>query len=191
VRNGRDLEGKTIGVASLGSMGWLAINSWVTKNCGDRKALKRVELPFPTAFEAVTAHRVYGAELAYPQLAPALDSKTVKLIPIYSAIAPAYLFSAWMTTKGWAAKNAVAARAFARVMSVASAYANAHHAETVPLLAAFSGMTEAQIQSTVRVAYGVTLNPADLQPVIAAAALGELIKVPFPTQDLMFKPATR
>jgi len=191
LRSGKDLEGKTIGVASLGSMGWLAINAWTTKNGGDRKALRLVELPFPTVFDAVTAHRVYGAELAYPQLAPALESKTVKLVPIYSAIAPAYLFSAWMTTKDWAAKNATAVRAFAHVMSAASAYANAHHAETVPLLAAFSGMSEAQIQGTVRVAYGVTLNPADLQPVIAATALGELIKAPFPAQDMMFEPAAR
>ena len=76
-------------------------------------------------------------------------------------------------------------RVFARVMRVASAYANTHTAETAPLLAAHSKVDLSIIQHSAREEYDQTLDQTGLQNVINIAAKYNLIDKPFNQNDMI------
>jgi len=71
------------------------------------------------------------------------------------------------------------------VMRSATAYANAHHAETALLIAAFTGIETAQVLTMKRTTCGTYLDPREIQPAIDATAKYNVIDKPFPAQDLI------
>ena len=82
-------------------------------------------------------------------------------------------------------KNRDAIDRFATAMHAATIYANAHHAETAPLLAAFTGIETAQVLAMKRDTCGEYLDPRDIQPAIDAAAKYKIIDKGFPAQELI------
>jgi ABC-type nitrate/sulfonate/bicarbonate transport system substrate-binding protein len=67
----------------------------------------------------------------------------------------------------------------------AATYTNAHHAETAPLMAEFTGLPLATIQHMVRGAAGTTIVPEQLQTVIDASVEYGALKRSFPAQELI------
>jgi NitT/TauT family transport system substrate-binding protein len=182
---GRDFNGKTVAVITLNGIGNVALNAWVEQHGGDWKSVHYVELPMSAAPEAVAQHRVFAAESANPLLAEALATGNVQLVPAYGAIAPSFLFSVWFTTADWAAQHRDAARAFARVVAQAAAYTNAHPVETASLLAEATAIPLATIERMPRVTNGTSVNLAQIQPVIDAAARYKAIDAVFPAADVV------
>lgn len=88
----------------------------------------------------------------------------------HDAIAKRFTISDWFTTAAYIAANADVVRRFARALHAASVYANRHHAETVPLLAAFTNVDPQTIARSTREIFAETFEPRDFQPVIDAAA---------------------
>jgi ABC-type nitrate/sulfonate/bicarbonate transport system substrate-binding protein len=74
---------------------------------------------------------------------------------------------------------------FNRVLRDASAYANAHRAEVVPLIAAFTKLEPALVARTMKGASGDYLEAKDIQPMIDATAKYGVIDKPFNAQDLI------
>jgi ABC-type nitrate/sulfonate/bicarbonate transport system substrate-binding protein len=182
---GADANGATFGVPSLSDIGHDAFCAWVDQHGGSSSTLRFVEIPFTLSAAAVEQQRVVAAELAAPGLTAALDTGKFRLLPIYNAIAPTFLLSACFTTTEFAAKNTDALRRFARVVTAAGAYANGHHAETVPMMAKLSGIPADQLLHMPRALQGVKVTPELIQPVIAAAAKYGSLKNSFPAQELI------
>ncbi len=67
IASGKDLNGKTIGVATLRSLDQLAACILVDKQGGDSKTLQFVELIAPSALEALLQGRVAAITLEPPQ----------------------------------------------------------------------------------------------------------------------------
>ena len=74
---------------------------------------------------------------------------------------------------------------FARVMLAATIYTNAHHAETAPLIIAFTGLDPALAGQLHRGPLAEYLDPRDVQPPIDAAARYKVIERSFPAQELI------
>src|SRR5215469_11121760 len=66
IRDGKGLEGKTIGVPSLNDLNQLAVSAWVDAHGGDFKTLKFVELPQSATGPALAQHRVTAAIMLQP-----------------------------------------------------------------------------------------------------------------------------
>jgi len=185
VTGGKDLAGKYVGVNSLGDIGQVAINGWAEKSGGDPAALKYVEIPMPATPAALDQGRVQAGEMVFPPLARALATNKYTLIPVFNSIAPAFLFSVWFTTKDYAAKHPDVVKTFARVVAEAATYTNAHHAETAPILAAFSGIPVDTIEHMPRVTNGTAVMASEIQPVIDAAAKYGNVKHAFPAAEII------
>ena len=186
IRLDKDAEGATVGVVSLSGMGHDATCAWVEQHGGNPALIRFVEVPFSAAAEALAQHRIVAAESATPAMTNALDRGDLRVIPVYNAIAATFLISAWFMSTEYTAKHPDVARAFARVVAAAAGYANAHHAETAPIMAQFTGIPLDVMLRMPRALQGTTLVPALIQPGIAAAAKYGLLKKAFPAEEIIF-----
>jgi NitT/TauT family transport system substrate-binding protein len=170
IASARDLNGKTLSVAALGSLDPVTISAWLDANGGDAKSVKFVEIPQTEAGAAVEAHRVAAALIIHPQVDAALAGGNIHVLADpYGALAPSYLISGWFTTTDWVRAHTETVQKFVRVVEETAAYANAHHAETAPVLADFSKIQLPVIQKMTRAVLGTALTPALIQPVIDAS----------------------
>ena len=98
---------------------------------------------------------------------------------------PLILESAFFATRDYVEKNRDAVARFAKVMAQASAYANTHVPETLPLMVSFSGMDAADAAKMHKTFTALTFNPDEIQPVIDAAAKYKIIPKGFSAKDML------
>jgi NitT/TauT family transport system substrate-binding protein len=187
-KDGKDLNGKTISVPSLGDQNTLAVKAWVDTHGGDSRTLQFTEIPSSAAAAAVAQGRVAAAALVPPFVAHAVSDGVVKVLAnVFTAIAPRFLETAWFTTGAYASKNRDLVLHFGKAIGTAAAYNNAHPSETADLLATFTGVSAASILQTGISFNATSLNPGDIQPLIDAMAKYALIDHRFSAADFFFK----
>ena len=185
LNTGKDFNNQLIAVSGLGDIGSLGLRAWVEQHGGDPKSLRFVEVPLSAAVAAVDERRVAAAETSQPAFGAAMETGRVRAIQAVDAIAPSFLLAAWFTTSDVSAKRPDVVRAFARAWAEAAAYTNVHHAETAALMADFTGVPVALVQRMRRAVAGIALLPAQIQPVIDAAAKYGAIKQGFAARELI------
>jgi NitT/TauT family transport system substrate-binding protein len=186
IKTGRDLNGKTIGAAGLKDMDTVAIMNWVDKNGGDSKTLKFVEMSGPVALAAIEEGRIDGADLNTPTLTRGLEGGKVRsLAQIFDAVAPRFANTGWFTTTSYAAQNRPIVDKFAHVIADANAYCNAHHADTVALVAENAKIDEKMVARMARITFGDYLRASDIQPLVNVAAKYGVIAKPFDAAALI------
>jgi len=187
VKSGADLNGKTVGVPSLGDVSTLSIRAWVDKTGGDWRSLKFVEIPNSALEAAIVSHRIEAAILQTPQLDVSLEAGTTKTLAYSNAaIAPKFILGAYVALKNWADHHPEDCRKFAATLAEASTYVNAHHAETAPYVAELTKATLANVAKMHRTTNPTVLDPALVQPVIDAAAKYGITSRSFPARELFW-----
>ena len=182
----KDLSGKVVSASSLKDLIAIATQAWIDANGGDSKSVRFIEIPTSAVTAAIEQNRIVGATLVTPALAEALDSGKAKLMGrSFSAIAKRFMIAGWFTTKDWLSRNDDAAKRFVDAFMRAADYTDTHRAETVDLLAGYSKLSPATIRGMVRSTVGKTVDPKDIDPVIAAAVRYGVVDKPFPAADLI------
>jgi NitT/TauT family transport system substrate-binding protein len=186
IHSAKDLDGKLLSVPALHDIGQVSDSAWADAHGGDSRTLKFVEFPMSGAAAALDQKRIDATTIVGPAMDAAMATgKFRSLGPSFGAIAPHFLFSGWFTTKAWAAQHADIVKRFARVWADAATYANAHHAETEPLIADFTLISLDDVHKMTRGVFGTTLKASDIQPVIDIAAKYQMIEHPFSAQELI------
>ena len=189
IKTGADLNGKTAATPALNDLNQLVISAWVDKNGGDSKTMKWIEFPNSALGAALADHRIDVCALQEPQLSAELAGGKVRaLAPVYNAVSEHFCFADYFANKPWADKNADVVKRWVKVTFDAAVYTNAHHAETVALMADVTKIQPAILAKMARVqgATQATSDPALMQPLIDAAAKYKMIPRAFPAKDLMF-----
>jgi ABC-type nitrate/sulfonate/bicarbonate transport system substrate-binding protein len=88
-------------------------------------------------------------------------------------------------------KNRDAMARFARGMHEAQDYTNSHPAQTVDLVASYSGISPADVAKSVRAVDASYADPKELQPVIDILAKYKMIDKSFPADELISSVALR
>ena len=185
--NAKNLNGKTFSGAAIHDIGQLASSAWIDAHGGDSATLRFIELPQSAAGEALVSGRIDATTLLGVQLQNMLESGRVRALgPSFAAIAPHFLFSAWFVTSAYATQHTDVVEKFSRIVTKASGYTNAHHAETAPLIAEFTSVPIATISKMTRATCGDVLRTTDIQPFIDKAAKYRFIEHVFPASDLIF-----
>jgi NitT/TauT family transport system substrate-binding protein len=186
VKTASDLAGKIVSVPALGDLDSVGVHAWLDANGGDSKATQYVEMPGTAVVAELSGGRVAAGTLQNPYLAQALRGGAVRLLAYHvSAIGPRLLQSSWFVTSAFLDKNPAAVRAFARVMQVASSYSNTHQAQTAELLAAFTKMDPATVAGMARITFAPSFDPAQIQPLIDAAAKYKAIDKVFDAREFI------
>ena len=180
-----DFKTGIVGLSFIHDLGQLAILKAIDDAGGSTKDLQFTEIPMSAAAAAVDQGRVISAEASNPPLAAALATGKVRLIPIYNIFGSAWPFSVWFTTKEFASKHADVVKTFARVVAESARYTNAHHDETAPMLAEFSGISLAVIQHMPRVTNGTGVSISAVQTLIDAEAKYGFLARRFSAQEIV------
>jgi NitT/TauT family transport system substrate-binding protein len=186
IRTPRDLAGKTIAVPALGDLYSIANNSFVDAGGGDAKSVRYIEMPSAASPEAIISRRVDAATLTTPILVAALETGKLRVIGHpFDAISKRFIQAAWFTTRDFAAKNRDVIERFQRAIHESAVYVNAHHAETVNALAAFTGADPKLVARMPRATAGTVLDPVLVQPVIDAAVKYKAIAAAFDARTMV------
>lgn len=192
IRTAKDLDGKTIAQPALKDLDWIASYGWMQQNGGDPKSAKFIELPNPQLTPALLDGRIDAFTVGEPWIQRALDTGKVRIIgKSFDAIAPAFLMTGWFSTSDYIAKNRDTVEKFLRVMRQASEYADAHHAEMVPIVAAYTKLDPDLVAKTIKDAGSPYLDPKTVQPMINIAAKYEIIDKPFNAAEMISPAALR
>jgi NitT/TauT family transport system substrate-binding protein len=170
IRSAGDLNGKTVATNGLRNILELGTDAWSAKNGGDYHSLKFVEVPFPEMGAAVGQGRVQAAAIAEPSLAAAKAGDARVLGDLFTAIAPRWLIGAWFTTPSWVKSHPDLARRFDEVMRETAAWANANPERSAEILAKYTKVPLPVVRRMARSVYSERTDPAEIQPVIDAAA---------------------
>jgi ABC-type nitrate/sulfonate/bicarbonate transport system substrate-binding protein len=183
VHTAKDLTGKTIAVATLGSLGEIAFRAWLDQNGGDPSSVKFVEMPYSAMDTAIVAGRVDAAAMEEPALDRLLASDGRILGHCYDAISKDFSEGGYFATADFVKTHLDLVRRFAAVMTQTARWANANQATTAIILQKYSGISTAD--QTHRVHYHDKLDPAKLQPLVDAAAKYGTLKATFPASEIM------
>lgn len=186
LRAPRDLDGKTISVPALGDLYAIANAAFVDQAGGDSKTLKFIEMPSSASPQAIIDRRIDGATMTTPLLVTALDTGKLRVLGHpFDAIAKRFIQAAFFATSDFVEKNRDVVDRFQRVMRTAAIYANAHHAETAPMLAKFTKEDPKLVARMPRTLAGTGLDPALVQPVIDLAARYKAIPAAFDARAMI------
>ena len=191
LRSGADLNGRLVAVSAINDSFSISVRAWVDAHGGDSSTVKLVEIPISEATAAIIAGRVDAAVLIPPFLATALAGGTIRSLgdPV-NALGNHHTDSAWFTTLDYAQQNPDAVNRFMRTIRDGAIYVNGHPAETAGLLTKFA-MVQASDAGKTRVLQGWRLDPANLQPLIDAAARYKFIASRFDARDLIYQNVLR
>lgn len=189
IHSARDLNGKIVSVGALNDMQALSAQAWIDQNGGNSKLVSFVEEPGPAVGVALDTNRIAAGTVVNPAMSQFIATGKYRSIgrPI-QAISNRLMISAWVSSVDWATKNASLVRTFSQITGRAGTYANAHHDQTVDLIAAFSGIEPATVRTMARALFTDKLDPATIQPLVDVAAKYGAIKQRFAATD-MFSPS--
>jgi NitT/TauT family transport system substrate-binding protein len=186
IQSARDLNGATLAVPALGDLFTIVNSAWIDKNGGDLRTVKFVEFPGPASAEAIAAGRVAAATLAQPILNDALSGGKCRILGYsFNAIANHFMATSYFTTVAFAAQNADVLARFRKGLAEATAYAEAHRPEMVPLISKYSGVEAKVVATMPQAPLGTVLDPRLIQPMIDAAVKYKAIAASFPVRDMI------
>lgn len=185
IRSAPDCNGKTVAVNGLQDQAHLQTELWLEKNGADLKSVKFVEIPFPEMAVALERNRVDAALMIEPFLTAAAGRIQV-LGNAMGAIAPRWMSTGWFASDAWINANRDAAGRFAQAMARAALWANAHRAETAPILIRVTRLDPAIAGKMTRAVFATRLEPVLLQPVIDMFAHFGLLRRPLPAAEVIW-----
>lgn len=184
IHDARDLDGKVVCTAGLGTLAELGPRAWIDANGGDSSTVRFIEAPFAEIGAAVSSGRCDAGYLTEPYYTPA--KKTTRALAwTLDAISKNYLAAGWFTTGDWAHDHPEEVRRFSAAMRDAAVWANRRPPDVERILVRELKADPATVASEVRDVFAERLSPALLQPSIDVAA--RYLKFPpFPAVDLMY-----
>lgn len=186
VKTGRDLNGKTIGSSSVADMNSAATLAWIDSTGGDPKTVKLIEVPASTATAVLEAGRADAVTLNEPAVGQVLASGNTRSIAHpYDAIAKRLEASGWAAMRPFVEKNVDAIVRFERAMHEAQTYTNTHMAETVDIVAGFSGIAPDVVAKSVRMIDPEYLEVNNFQPLIDALARYGFLSASFNAAEII------
>jgi ABC-type nitrate/sulfonate/bicarbonate transport system substrate-binding protein len=115
-----------------------------------------------------------------------LESGSVRVLAdVHDSLAKRFMTSCWVAMAGYVASHRDVIRRFAGVMKESLVYCNAHHAETVDILAAYTGLDARTITRSTRRVFATTADPSELQPVVDAAVRYKVLAKGFRAAELV------
>ena len=138
IKNGKDLEGKTIAVNTLKNICEVTIKASLEKEGVDVNKLKWLEVPFPDMNAALDAKRVDGACVVEPFVSQGKAGKARGIDPFYVNTAPDLSVATYFTSKQYAEQNPEIVDRFVTAINKSLDYAQSHPDETRAVLTEYT-----------------------------------------------------
>ena len=192
IKRGSDLNGKVIAVQSIKDLNWAATLAWIDSTGGDSQKVKVIELPLASVTPAIAEGRIDAGALSAPYLQQGVASGTVRLLAKnFDVIGKRFEVAVYIATKQYISANRDAMTRFAKAMQESAVFVNGHPAETVDLIASFTGVDPAIIAKAARTTDPEVVDAKDLQPTIDIAYKYKLLDRAFSAEEIISPTALR
>ena len=164
-KTGKDMEGKVMGVNTLGDSQWMLVQTWIKATGGDPSKVKIVEIAFPEMVPALKAGRVDSAFAFDPFMTIGLgDPEVDRLDWILSRVFANGPGAFQCITPQTAATRAKDIRAYVRAYRRGAAWLNANQGKDAfyALIAGFTGLQPDLIRKMTQVPAHADIEPNSL-----------------------------
>lgn len=187
IKSAKDLNGKTIAVPGLGTAAAFVVFAWLDANGADSSSVKFIELPYSAMPAAIEAGRVDAAHVAEPFVSGAKEHARV-FGSADDTLGKQYLRTVWFARTSWAAAHPDLVAKFVSAMHQTALWANdkRNQAKSAAILVQHAKIDPSLVAAMTRARYGLTLDPALLQPEIELNAKYDHFSA-FPSSDLIYK----
>jgi NitT/TauT family transport system substrate-binding protein len=188
IRTARDMAGKTIGVNVLGTSVDLAIKAWLVKNGLTADSVKFVEVLAAEVGVAIDRGTIDAFAQGEPALSDALRRNNVRVLadPM-PAIAPRFLYAAWYATPAFYHANLDTMKRFQTAIYQAGRWGNANHAASAVIVAKYTKLPVADIQTMMRADFSDGIHVNEIQPLLDAATQYGFLPRPMTTDEIVLK----
>ncbi len=184
-----DLQGKTVACTAIGDVGYLGLRALIDAAGGDSSTVKWIEIPIPSVAAALDAGRIDAGLTTEPFMTRDIAGGKIRtLVDMLDGYHATIMQGAYFAMRAYADANPTAIVRFARVLRQASIYTNTHAAETLPLLVANTNLEPDVAGKMHRTTMALTLDPAQVQPLIDVAAKYKSIPQSFDARDFFWSP---
>lgn len=186
IHSAKDLNGKTIGVASLGGVGKMLTTKWLADNGADLSSIKFVELPQVSMAAALVRGTIAAAQSGEPNITAAGDDIRV-LASTYAAVGGRVQATAWCTSAEWPRSNPDAAKRFVAAIHDAAVWADdpRNHPKSATILSQWLPFPEGLAEKMHRAYYGQAFDVAALQPLLDAGLEYKALQTHVSAHDLI------
>jgi NitT/TauT family transport system substrate-binding protein len=188
IRTGADFNNKTVAIVAVKTMQHAAFLAWIDKHGGDSKTVKFIEVPFPEMITALDGGRVDAAIPVEP-FASAGHANNRVLGSVYEAMPPRFLLYGLVATDRWLQEHQDLATKVAGVIRRSTLWANAHHKESAAMLVRLMKVDPAIAGSMARAAFGTSLEPSMLVPVIDVMVKYGILQKAIDPNELIWRPS--
>jgi NitT/TauT family transport system substrate-binding protein len=176
IRTVLELQNKTVACTAIGDIAYLGLRALIDKAGGDSSTVHFVELPPSSVTAALDAGRIDAGLITEPYMSRDIkDGKVRNLVDELSGYPRPILETAYYATRDYVDKNRDVVQRFAKALEEAAAYTNTHVDQTLPLFAAYAGMSVDEVAQTHHTYEATSFDPGAIQPVIDLAAKYKII----------------
>jgi len=181
-----EVNGKTVVVSALQSLDHMATEATIDKHGGNSAMVHFIELPFSAMLGALETGRADVASIGNPVLQMALESGKLRTFgDPYEAIAKRFLIAGWFCTADFVTRNPAIVRRFSAALREATLYTNAHHDETVAIIAEYAGIDPEVVRKMNRLTNATELDSTVIQLSIDMAYKYKFINRTFDAKELV------
>ena len=162
IKGAADLKGKVIATPSIGAVMHIATLYWLKKNGVDPASIRAVEVPFPNMGDQLKAGSVDAVEALVPFTTAMLAAGNATLGDPLLAVGEDVLFPFWISDGTWARNNRSAIKAWIDALTDAQKFMTDNAAEGRAVLAKYSRLPDAIVQSVPYPTYSFTIKPDQL-----------------------------
>lgn len=186
VHTAKDLNGKTIGVATLGGVGRMLTTKWLQDGGADVSSIKFVELPQISMAAALARGSIDAAQSGEPNVTAAGDDIRI-LASTYAAVGREVQATAWAASSDWVHANLDAAKRFVLGIREAAVWADdpRNHPQSAAILQKWLPFPEGLAEKMHRAYYGQVFNVAAMQPLLDAAYEQKMLTTHVSARDLI------
>jgi NitT/TauT family transport system substrate-binding protein len=190
LRTGKDLEGKSIGVATKFDIQWLIAQAWIKKTGGDPSKVSYREMPLPSMLDALAGNQVDAVVAIDPFLTVGLGDPRFELLAwAQSEVMPGMPSSLWVISGEVAEKKADLIRAYKRGFAKGAQWVDAHlgDAEYLKLVASYTRTNEKLLAKMVVGPQPMDIDVAGIKRVAALMRDNGLLKTDVDVAAKIFK----
>jgi NitT/TauT family transport system substrate-binding protein len=189
VKTGKDLEGKTMGINTLGNITQATAMLWVDKHGGDSSKVKWVEMPMPQMVPALVNKQIDACLAVEPFVTvPVRVQKQARLLgqPL-GEVAPRFLIASYFSSEAWIEKNVGTVKAFVAAINRGIDAHNANPEEAKAVIAKHTGLKPDLVKDIVLPAFEKKLLESDIEPLLEVAARYKMVEKKFPPREIISK----
>jgi NitT/TauT family transport system substrate-binding protein len=190
MHTGKDLEGKTIGIATKYDIQWLIAQAWVKLKGGDPSKITYREMPLPSMLDALASNQVDAVVAIDPFLAVGLGDPRFELLAWAQAdVMPGMPSSMWVITGETAKNKADLIHAYLRGFYKGAAWVDEHlgDPEYMKLVASFTKTDPALLAKMALNKQPMNIDPKQIERVAVLMKENGLLKTDLDIAGHVFK----